>query len=223
MGDHMDDHAVAAIGAQIDKLRGNVDRVLVGIAGAPASGKSTIAADVVNAIKLRDGVGSAALVPMDGYHLDNAELDLMGMRSVKGAPHTFDVAGFVSLVRAIRLQSDVIRYPLFDRAQDKTVLDAGRLDVATQVVVIEGNYLLLQQDGWQDLRSLFDLTVMLSVPMVELRARLIDRWLTYGLSRAAATDRAELNDIPNAQTVMGNSAAAHLTLRVGVPEEIQER
>ncbi|MFN3664186.1 uridine kinase [Yoonia sp.] len=219
----MDNHAVAAIGAQIDKLRGNVDRVLVGIAGAPAAGKSTIAADVVNAIRLRDGVGSAALVPMDGYHLDNAELDLMAMRSVKGAPQTFDVAGFVGLVRAIRSQSDVIRYPLFDRAQDKTIADAGQLDPATKVVVIEGNYLLLQQDGWQDLRQFFDLTVMLSVPMDELRARLIDRWLTYGLSRAAATDRAELNDIPNAQTVMGNSAAAHLTLRVGVPEEIQER
>ncbi|MFN3664326.1 uridine kinase [Yoonia sp.] len=219
----MPDDAVAAIVAEIGKLRGDRDRVLVGIAGAPASGKSTIAADVVNAFRARDGAGSAVLVPMDGYHLDNAELDLMGMRSVKGAPQTFDVAGFVGLVRAIRSQSDVIRYPLFDRAEDKTMPDAGTLYPTTPVVVIEGNYLLLRQKGWQDLRPLFDLTVMLSAPLTELRTRLVDRWISNGFSYAEAKARAEENDIPNAQAVTGNSAAAHLTLRVGVQEKLQER
>ena len=219
----MADDAVAAIVAQLGKNCDAAGRVLVGIAGAPASGKSTIAADVVRAIEARDGAGAAALVPMDGYHLDNADLDRLGLRAVKGAPQTFDVAGFVGLVRAIRAQTDVIRYPLFDRAQDRTVPDAGQLDPATRVVVIEGNYLLLQQDGWQDLRPLFDLTVMLSVPMDELRDRLIDRWLGFGFSETDATARAEQNDIPNAQTVIGDSAAAHLTLRVGAQKELQER
>ncbi|MBR2656872.1 MAG: uridine kinase [Loktanella sp.] len=215
--------AVAAIVAQLHKYRSKAGRVVVGIAGAPASGKSTIAADVVRAIVARDGAGSAVLVPMDGYHLENAQLDLMGLRHVKGAPQTFDVTGFVGLVRAIGSQSDVIRYPLFDRAQDKTVPDAGQLDPTTPVVVVEGNYLLLQQDGWQDLHPLFDLTVMLSVPMEELRTRLVNRWVSFGFSQFDATARAEENDIPNAKTVIGSSAAAHLTLRVSAQEKLQER
>lgn len=215
--------AVAAIIAQLDKDHRMARRVIVGIAGAPASGKSTLAADVVRTLVARDGAGAAALVPMDGYHLDNADLDVLGLRAVKGAPQTFDVAGFVGLVRAIRSQSGVIRYPLFDRAQDRTAPDAGQLDPATRVVVIEGNYMLLQVDSWQDLPPLCDLTVMLSVPMDELRDRLIDRWLGFGFSKADATARAERNDIPNAATVIGKSAAAHLTLRVGAKEKLQER
>lgn len=215
--------AANEIVALIGSIRGTAGRLVVGIAGAPASGKSTLAADVVDAIVARDGAGTAALVPMDGYHLSNAKLDELGLMSVKGAPQTFNVAGFVGLMRAIRSQSDVIRYPLFDRAQDKTMPDAGLLDPATQVVVVEGNYLLLQQDGWQDLHPLFDFTVMLSVPMDVLRTRLVDRWISFGFSEGDATARAEMNDIPNARTVIGNSATAHLTLQVDALENMQER
>lgn len=160
---------------------------------------------------------------MDGFHLDNAELDAMGLRHLKGAPQTFDVAGFVKLVCAVRAQADTLRYPLFDRAQDKTLPDAGQLDRDVPIIVFEGNYLLLRDPSWSDLRDLFDLTVMLSVPMDELRDRLVARWLTYRLTHDQAVARAESNDIPNARLVIANSAPADLTLGSVTLAETQER
>lgn len=198
-------------------------RKLVGIAGAPASGKSTLAAQLVTELRRRGGRKAAALVPMDGFHLDNAELDAKGLRHVKGAPQTFDVAGFVTLVRAIKTQTDSLCYPLFDRAQDKTLPDAGQLESDIPVVVFEGNYLLLQHPKWADLRRLFDLTVMLSVPLDELRDRLVARWLSYGLTQDRAIKRAESNDIPNARLVIANSATADLTIGSVLLAQTQER
>lgn len=160
---------------------------------------------------------------MDGYHLDNAELDALGQRHEKGAPHTFDAAGFAGLVRAVRTQMDALRYPLFDRVQDKTLPDAGQLSPDVPIVVFEGNYLLLQRPHWSDLRDLFDLTVMLSVPMEVLRDRLVARWLAHGLPNDQAVIRAESNDIPNAQLVIANSAPADMTIGSVSLAETQER
>lgn len=201
----------------------NQGRNLVAITGAPASGKSTLAAQLVTELQRRSGPKAAALVPMDGFHLDNAKLDALGQRHVKGAPQTFDVAGFTELVRSIRAQTGALRYPLFDRAQDKTLPDAGQIDRDIPVVVFEGNYLLLQDPNWSDLRRLFDLTVMLSVPMEVLRDRLTARWLTHGLTQGQAVARAESNDIPNARLVIANSAPADMTLESLSIEETQER
>lgn len=206
--------------ARIDAVRCMDRRLLVAIAGGPASGKSTLAARVVETIVDRDGAGAAALVPMDGYHLDNAELDARGLRAVKGAPQTFDVAGFVALIRKIRSDAGPIRYPLFDRARDATMPDAGTLAAGTPVVVVEGNYLLLEDPVWSNLAGLFDLTVFLSVPLAKLRARLVERWLTHGLSQAEAEARAEGNDIVNAKHVIAHSAPAQLTLGSGVGETV---
>ncbi|MFN4130332.1 MAG: nucleoside triphosphate hydrolase [Paracoccaceae bacterium] len=203
---------IDAILQRVDSARQSNGRVLVAIAGAPGAGKSTLADQLVAVINDRDGDGTAALLPMDGFHRDNAELDAMGLRDVKGAPETFDVAGFVSLVRRVRANDGAVRYPLFDRSLDRTLPDASVLQAATPVVVLEGNYLLLQQGHWADLRPLFDVTVMLSVPLSVLRDRMVERWLTYGLSRPAAEARAEGNDIVNARTVLAASGAADLTL-----------
>lgn len=198
---------------RIDAARTPGTRIVVGIAGAPGSGKSTLAERVVAAINSRDGDGTAALLPMDGFHLDNADLDARGLRSVKGAPQTFDAAGFVALVRRVRSEPGDLRYPLFDRAQDCTLPGAGQLAAATSVVVCEGNYLLLRTGPWADLAPLFDVTVMLSVPMPVLRDRLVTRWLDHGLPRPAATARAEGNDIPNARTVIAESGPADIVLQ----------
>lgn len=208
----MTSEAVATIVSALASVPQTEGRKLVAIAGAPASGKSTLAAQLVADLQRSNGSKAAALVPMDGFHLDNAELDAMGLRHVKGAPQTFDAAGFVTLVRAIRAQADTLHYPLFDRAQDKALPDAGKLDRNIPIIVFEGNYLLLQDPNWTDLRDLFDLTVMLSVPIEVLRDRLIARWLTYGLTHDQAVARAESNDIPNARLVIANSAPADLTL-----------
>lgn len=214
---------IDAILTRIDNARESGARVLVAIAGAPASGKSTLAEALVAAIRARDGDAAAAVVPMDGFHLDNEELDARGLRHVKGAPQTFDVAGFAALVRTIRANRGTVCYPLFDRASDKTLPDAGSLDGATPVVVFEGNYLMLQAPGWADLADLFDVTVMLSVPLEDLRARLIERWLAHGLSPADAQARAESNDIANAQLVIANSSRAQLTLGSGASAQAHGR
>jgi pantothenate kinase len=204
------DH-VAAVMALIDRLPQDGERRLIGIAGPPGSGKSTLAEEVVTALNARRE-GTAALLPMDGYHLDNATLDGRGLRAVKGAPDTFDAAGFVALVRRVRNESGDLRYPLFDRAADSTVPDAGLLRAETGTVVVEGNYLLLRDGAWADLKGLFDATVMIAPPLEVLESRLVERWLSYGLSEDAARQRARGNDLANARTVLARSASANLLI-----------
>ncbi|MEM9581268.1 MAG: phosphoribulokinase, partial [Pseudomonadota bacterium] len=139
-------------------------RLLVGIAGGPGSGKSTLAGHL--AAQLGPG---AAVLPMDGFHLDNAELILLGLLDRKGAPETFDAAGFVALIKRLR-ETQAVRYPTFDRTADCTLPDAGEIGAGTQIVLVEGNYLLLTTPPWSDLADLFDITVHLEVDRAMLLA-----------------------------------------------------
>jgi pantothenate kinase len=189
-------------------------RHVLGIAGPPGSGKSTLAAEVVAALNARRP-GCAALVPMDGYHLENADLDRLGLRAVKGAPQTFDAAGLLALVARAREAGRAIRYPVFDRAQDRALPDAGAIDAGVEVVVVEGNYLLLPMDVWAGLRALFDLSVMLRPSLATLEARLVARWTGLGLPEQEIRARVFGNDLPNAQLVLEHSLGADLYL----PEE----
>lgn len=148
---------------------------------------------------------------MDGFHLDNAVLSQYGLLSRKGAPETFDGAGFVHLVRRLKERVD-IAVPLFDRPRDISVAGAAVVPASAEVAIIEGNYLLYDAAPWFNLAPLWSLSVNLTVPLPELRARLIHRWLSLGYSRAAATRRAEANDIPNAQAVLERSLPADITL-----------
>ncbi|WP_369932592.1 uridine kinase [Rhodovulum sp. 12E13] len=207
---------IRAVLDAIERAPGRGQRLLVGIAGPPGSGKSTLAAAVVE--RLNAGpppAATAALVPMDGFHLDNAELDARGLRAVKGAPETFDAVGFVALVRHLREPGRDLRYPLFDRAADRTLPDAGRLHAGTEVVVVEGNYLLLADGDWADLAPLFDVTVMIAPPMDVLEARLVARWLGHGLPPDEARRRARGNDLVNARRVLDGSRNADLVLSDG--------
>jgi pantothenate kinase len=196
----------------IDAVRRPVGRTLVAIAGAPGSGKSTLAADLVRAVKRRDGPSGAVLLPMDGFHLENDILAERGMLSIKGAPETFDLTGFLSLVEKVRHDRVPLTFPLFDRALDRTIPNAGRLPRDVPLVVCEGNYLLLKDGGWAELRPYFDATIMLSVSLEVLRERLVERWLNHGLTPEAAVVRADGNDMVNARTVLEQSGPADLTL-----------
>jgi pantothenate kinase len=197
---------LARIRALADDAAG---RVLVALAGAPGAGKSTLAADLVAGL----GPG-AALVPMDGFHLDNAILDARGRRFAKGSPDTFDVAGFAAMLRRLKAEDEVI-IPVFDRSIDLSRGSARIVGPQARIAVVEGNYLLLRDAPWDGLADLWDLTVFLDVPEAELERRLVARWLDHGLDPAAARQRAEANDLPNARIVAARSAPADLLLSEG--------
>jgi len=204
---------LAAVLALIDRTPARPGRRrVIAIAGPPGSGKTTLGAQVVTALEARRP-GRAVLVPMDGFHLDNATLDRAGLRAVKGAPQTFDVAGFVARVREIGVAGRACRFPRFDRRLDRTLPDAGEAGAAVETVVVEGNYLLLREEGWSELPPLFDASVMLAPASEVLEDRLVRRWLAHGLAPEAAREKALRNDMVNARRVLEGSAAADLVLR----------
>ncbi|NYS26086.1 hypothetical protein HUK65_13920 [Rhodobacteraceae bacterium 2376] len=193
---------------RLHRLRG-AGRKLVAVAGAPASGKSFLGAALCDAL-CRDGV-AATLVPMDGFHLDNRILDARNLRARKGAPETFDAAGFIALIQRFRTEREVV-YPLFDRARDLSIAGAGVLDPACEVVVIEGNYLLFDEPPWVDLAGLWDFSIWLDTPEETILQRCVARWLAHGHDPEAARTRAERNDLANARRIIAARLAADMTL-----------
>jgi len=189
------------------------ERLIVAIAGAPGSGKSTLADGLCAA--LNAGGEGAAVLPMDGYHLDNALLDARGWRPRKGAPHTFDVGGLARDLARLRVGDVPVLVPVFDRGLDLSRNAAREIDPATRIILAEGNYLLLDQAPWSGLAGYFDLTVFLSVPEPVLEARLIRRWIDNDHSPGAARARALGNDIPNARLVAAQTRAADVVLTGG--------
>ncbi len=171
-------------------------RRLVAIVGAPGSGKSTFANELARRLNLKKQ--KTVVVPMDGFHLDNQVLHERGLFQRKGAPETFDATGLIRLVKALRANEDVFA-PNFDRTRDISIAGAIVVPQDTEVVIVEGNYLMFDEPPWSTLAPLWDITARIDVPMPELRARLIQRWLSLNYSRAVATRRAEGNDVPNAQ------------------------
>lgn len=194
---------------RIQPLRTEPGRVLVAIAGPPASGKTTLATELAR--RLNAQKCETAVVPQDGFHLDNRVLEVRGDLGRKGAPHTFDGVGFVHMIRRLKERADVT-VPDFDRTRDIAIAGAQVVPASAEVVIIEGNYLLYDDAPWFNLASMWTLSVRLEVPLTELRARLIQRWLGHGLSSAAATRRATTNDVPNAQSVIDKALPAMITL-----------
>ncbi|WP_375280507.1 sugar transporter [Pseudooctadecabacter sp.] len=196
---------------RIQPLRDKPGRVLVALSGPPASGKSTLAEELARRLNAQKCL--TTVVPQDGFHLDNQVLEARGDLGRKGAPHTFDGAGFVHLVRRLKEKADVV-VPVFDRSRDLAIAGARVVPAEAEVIIIEGNYLLFDEAPWFNLAPLWSLSVQLHVPLPELRARLIQRWLGHGLSSAAAKRRAESNDVPNAQAVLDKASRADVTLGV---------
>ncbi|WP_241232804.1 nucleoside/nucleotide kinase family protein [Paracoccus haematequi] len=188
----------------LDRIRSlEGGRVLVAVAGAPGSGKSTLAEALV--ARLDDAV----LVPMDGFHLDDRVLSARGLLARKGAVETFDAEGFAVLVERLAMPGTEVIFPVFDRSREIAVAGAGVVAPDHRIVVIEGNYLLLDAAPWNRLR--FDLTVWLDVPVGELERRLTARWQGFGkdTDRIAAHLR---NDLANARFVTARSRRADLSV-----------
>ncbi|MEP2641462.1 nucleoside/nucleotide kinase family protein [Roseobacter sp.] len=207
-------HPLGPLAARIMAAPRKSKRRLVALAGPPGSGKSTLAEALAGA--LREAGCTPQVVPMDGFHLDNRILTGLGLLDRKGAPDTFDVAGFARLMAALGDQTPVY-YPVFDRTRDIAIAGAGTLDAHCDTVIVEGNYLLLDAPGWADLSAGWDISVRLDVPIDILRQRLVDRWLHEGLAPAAALARAEGNDLKNARLVQEQSVLADVVFDATAP------
>lgn len=198
----------------IDRLRGmNVERrKLVAIAGAPGAGKSTFVETLRDGLN-RDRPNFACVLPMDGYHFDDRVLEARGDRARKGAPHTFDVGGLEAMLE--RLSADNgkdIAAPVFDRSLEIARAGAQIIPGTARVILVEGNYLLLDDPVWAPLRRYFDVTVMLDVPREVLVERLVARWRGYGMDEAAVREKLSGNDLLNADLVLTQSVAAQFVV-----------
>jgi pantothenate kinase len=184
-------------------------RFLLGITGPPGAGKSTLAAVVERGVNAERERGFAAVLPMDGFHLSNRELEALGLRSVKGAPETFDVDGFVRLLERVRRDpASTLLWPAFERETERTVPDAITIASTTRLVVIEGNYLLLDRPGWREVRPLLDEVWYVDAPRDVLRERLLARALAGGRTEAESISKVDASDLRNADLVATTKAAA---------------
>jgi pantothenate kinase len=185
------------------------ERRILGIAGAPGAGKSTLAAELAAALGRR-----AVYVPMDGFHLAQAELVRLGRAERKGAPDTFDVGGYVALLRRLRAHDEpVVWAPAFHRALEEPV--AGSIPVPAEVplVITEGNYLLHDHGGWEAVRPLLDEAWFLDIDQQLRLERLEARHRAHGRDPDSAYRWARGSDERNAVLVRATAARADRVLR----------
>ena len=199
-----------ALADRLTRLASGDRRRFVAIAGAPGSGKSTLADRLLAHVEAAKP-GWAAILPMDGFHYDNLYLEPLGLLPRKGAPETFDIDGFQStLARLSDGSGRAVAVPVFDRSIEIARAGARIMAPETRLILVEGNYLLLDRPGWRDLRRQFDLTVFLDVPLEILHRRLLDRW--RDIPPEAAARQVDGNDLPNARLVISGSMAPDLRL-----------
>ena len=186
----------------IQKRAGGSQRFVVAIAGPPGSGKSTLADKLADRLV---AFGESAIVfPMDGYHMDNAVLNQKGLLERKGAPETFDVRAFMDTLNAIRQADGEVLVPVFDRSREIAIASARAVSTEDHIVLVEGNYLLLNEKPWSALAGKFDLSIFIDVPESELEKRLWDRWKSYNYPYQAAYDKIHQNDLPNGRRIKQN-------------------
>ena len=160
-------------------------RRLIALAGPPGAGKSTLSDWLLGELD-RAAPGRAAVLPMDGFHFDDMVLEARGDRPRKGAPHTFDTGGLTTtLKRLVENPECEIAIPVFDRAIEIARAGARIIGPDVRTILVEGNYLLLDDAAWSPMRAFFDVTAFIDVPEATLRERLAARWVGYGLDEAA--------------------------------------
>jgi pantothenate kinase len=196
----------------VERARGLMvtGRALLGVCGAPGAGKSTLARS------LADLVGpEAVVVPMDGFHLHDDELARMGLADRKGAPETFDVAGYVALLHRLRTETGHTVYaPEFDRSREESVAGAIAVRPGHRLVVTEGNYLLYDGPGWSAVRPLLDEVWYVEGDDRVRMDRLVQRHIDHGKPPELAQRWAAVSDQANADLVAGTRAAADVLVEI---------
>ncbi|GGU96596.1 nucleoside/nucleotide kinase family protein [Streptomyces filipinensis] len=187
-------------------------RAVLGIAGSPGAGKTTLAEHLVRALNA-GGPPWAAHVPMDGFHLADAELDRLGRRDRKGAPDTFDAAGYAALLRRLREDPDEVVYaPGFERVLEQPIAGAIPVPPAARLVVTEGNYLLLAEGSWARVRTCLDEAWFCESDEDERIRRLVARHEEFGKDHAAAVAWVRGTDQRNADLVAATRGRADLVV-----------
>jgi pantothenate kinase len=173
-------------------------RKILGIAASPGAGKSTLAENLLKALGAQ-----AQVVPMDGYHLANSELQRLGRAGRKGAPDTFDAAGYVNLLRRIQTQQpgETVYAPEYRREFEEGIAGAIAIEHDTPLIITEGNYLLLDEGAWGQVRTVLDETWFLEIDSTIRQQRLLERHMRFGRSREAALEWIAVTDEPNAQRI----------------------
>ncbi|WP_062204562.1 hypothetical protein [Demequina salsinemoris] len=206
-----------ALAAQvIDDADSSAGTRLIGVAGGPGSGKSTLAAALVAVIRQRRADLKPALVPMDGFHLPQAELEARGLAGRKGAPETFDPAALVAVLDALRApRSEAVPVPDYDRALHEPV--HGRLSVPAdcRIVLVEGNWLTLDSTPWLRVHERLDALWFLDVPWEACRERLIARRVATGREPGPARVWVDTVDAENYWLAHDSSRTADLILTPG--------
>ncbi len=191
-------------------------RAVLGIAGPPAAGKTTLAGELVAALAADPPPGLTAgawvaHVPMDGYHLADVELDRLGRRDRKGAPDTFDSLGYAALLRRLRDdEDDMIYAPGFERVIEQPIAGAIPIERAARLIVSEGNYLLLDEPAWRPVRDLLAEVWYADLDQPERLRRLIERHVRFGKDETTAIEWATGTDERNAVRIAATRERADL-------------
>jgi pantothenate kinase len=196
--------------ARVRELLEDGGRKLLGLVGPPGAGKSTLALALQNAF-----AGVSQVVPMDGYHLANVELQRLGRAGRKGAPDTFDSAGYAAMLQRLRRQTpdEIVYAPEFRREIEEPVAGAIPVFSQTRLVIAEGNYLLLDSGPWAGIAALLDDVWYVDIDDSLRTNRLTQRHEQFGRSRQAALDWVAGTDEPNARLIGSTKPRAKLVFR----------
>ena len=201
------DQLLISITERIDNDYKN--RYFIALSGPPASGKSTISEKLANDLSAKDY--NTSILQMDGFHYDDLILKEKKLLLKKGAPETFDVMGLINFVSRLQKEDEVV-IPIFDRSLELSRSSAVVISKNTKVIIVEGNYVLLNSYPWRELHKFFNTTVMINCEKKILEKRLIERWENFNLPKEEIDEKVYKNDLPNGVNVLKNSIKAEYIL-----------
>lgn len=207
------EEALAFLVERAEALAGD-DRVVIGLAGGPGVGKSTLATQLVAALNAKTP-GVAAYVPMDGFHMRHAKLVALGTDKDKGMPHTFEGEAFAQFLATLKATKTDVKGPGYSRAIEDVVEDQFTVPASAKVLVTEGNYLLVASSPWWQVRPLLDYAAFIEVPRETVRMRLLKRHAEHGLfTEARNREHVERVDLANYDLVGRSRRRADVVLEL---------